>query len=137
MRACKVGSSSRRGSTLVESAIVAAGFIVFMAGVMEFGRIGFAYNQVSFAAERAARFASVRGSGSGHAATATDVQNNALGYFSGIDRSQITVTTTWTPDNKPGSKVQVRVAYAFVSVMPVISKTGLALHCTARDIITQ
>ena len=36
-------------------------FLLLFAGLMEFGRLGFAYNTVSCAAQRAARYAAVRG----------------------------------------------------------------------------
>ena len=130
-------ADARRGSTLVESAVVATGFVIFLAGVMEFGRIGFAYNEVSFAAQRAARFAAVRGSTSGHPASSTDVQNEALVYSVALDTTKLTVTTTWTPDNKPGSSVKVKVAYNFVTPLVPISKATIALQATAQEVITQ
>ena len=128
---------SRRGSTLVESAVVAAVFLLLLVGIMEFGRLGFAYNEVSFAAQRAVRYAAVRGSASGHAASAADVQNAALVYTGALDNTQVTVTTTWTPDNHPGSTVQVMVVYNFATVLVPLSAGMLAVRTTARDIITQ
>src|SRR3954470_12623945 len=103
MPAAHLRRNRERGSTLVEAAIVAAVFLLLLVSLIEFGRLGFAYNSLSFAAQRAARFAALRGSGSGHAATAADIQAKAQVYIVALDTSQLTVTTTWTPDNKPGS----------------------------------
>ncbi len=128
---------ARRGSTLVESALVAAVFLLLLVGIMEFGRLGFAYNEVSFAAQRAARYAAVRGSSSGHAASAANVQTAALSYAGALDNTKVTVTTTWAPDNHPGSTVQVTVAYSFVTVLALLSASPIGVATTAREIITQ
>ena len=126
--------ATRRGSTLVESAVVATVFMMLLAGIMEFGRLGFAYNSVSFAAQRAARFASVRGASSGHAAVAADVESAAKGYAP-LNGAQLTVATTWLPNNQPGSTVQVKVTYTFASVLVPVGT--LTLQTTARHIIAQ
>ena len=107
----------RRGSALVESALVATVFLLLLVGIMEFGRLGFAYNSVSFAAQRAARFAAVRGSGSGHAAVAADIESAAKDYAGALDSSQLVVATTWLPNNNPGSTVEVKVTYTFSTVL--------------------
>jgi Flp pilus assembly protein TadG len=125
----------RRGSTLVESAIVAAVFLLLLAGIMECARLGFAYNAVSYSAQCAARYAAVRGSGSGHAVQAADVESVARNYTAALGNSQVQVTTTWLPDNNPGSTVQVSVAYAFGT--PLLPLSGLTLHTTARAVISQ
>ncbi len=126
-----------RGSTLVESAIVAVVFLLLLVGIMEFGRLGLAYNEVSFAAQCAARYASVRGSSSGHAASASDVQSAAKVYTGALDNKQVTVTTTWTPNNNPGSTVKVKVAYKFDTVLLPLSGTTVPVQTTAAAIITQ
>ncbi|HWC95099.1 MAG TPA: TadE family protein [Candidatus Sulfopaludibacter sp.] len=131
------GRAARRGSTLVESAVVATAFLVLLTGVMEFGCIGFAYNAVSFAAQRAARYAAVRGAGSGHPASAADVQAAAKVYTGALDNSKVTVTTTWLPDNQAGSTVQVKVSYSFAVALVPISAKALTLQTTSRHIITQ
>ena len=125
----------RRGSTLVESGVVASVFLLLLAGIMEFGRLGFAYNSVSFAAQRAARFAAVRGSESGHAAAAADVAAAAKDYAGALDGNQIAVDTTWQPDNHPGSTVQVKVSYVFASVLVPVGT--MTLQTTTRQIIVQ
>ena len=126
-----------RGSTLVESAIVAVVFLLLLVGIMEFGRLGLAYNEVSFAAQCAASYASVRGSSSGHPAAASDVQSAAKVYTGALDNSQVTVTTTWTPNNNPGSTVKVKVTYKFDTVLLPLSATTVPVQTTAAAIITQ
>ena len=128
---------SRKGSSLVESSIVAVVFLLLVVAIAEFGRLGFAYNSLSFAAQRAARFAAVRGSSSGHAATASDIQNKAAGYIVALDSSKLTVTPSWIPDNKPGSTVQVTVAYTYQPFLLPVSASGLTLQTTAKQTIIQ
>ena len=128
---------ARRGSTLVESAVVATAFLLLLTAIMEFGRLGLAYDEVSFAAQSAARYAAVRGSGSGHPAAAADIQAAAESYTAALDNTQVKVTVTWTPNNNPGSTVQVKVSYNFATALVPLSASGLTVQTTARDIITQ
>ena len=137
MRRRRTHFGSRRGTAMVESALVLLVFAVLIAGIMELGLIGFASNSVGFAAQRAARYAAVRGSGSGHPASTSDIQSVAQGYAAPLNSNSLTVTVTWTPNNNPGSTVRVQVAYSLKpSVLPISSK-ALTLQGTASQIVTQ
>ena len=127
---------SRRGSTMVESALVLMVFGVLMAGIMVMVFAGFVSNTVNFAAGRAARYAAVRGSASGHPATVADVRANALVYATPLDSNFVTVAVTWIPDNHPGSSVQVNVACNLDKLMPLSSKS-VKVQSTARATIIQ
>jgi Flp pilus assembly protein TadG len=135
MTAARFGS--RRGSTMVESALVGTLFLLLLVSIMEFGRLGYAYNSVSFAAHRAARFAAVRGSTSGHPASAADVNAEAQSLMVALDNANLSVTTTWTPDNHPGSTVQVRVAYGFRTLLVPLSSSLMTLATTSKQVVTQ
>ena len=128
---------SRRGGTLVETAMAATVFLLLIVAVIEFARMGFAYNSVSFAAHRAVRFASVRGSTSTHPASASDVRALATSYIAALDTSKLGVTTSWTPNNSPGSTVQVTVTYGFKSILVPISSSLVNLQTVCREVITQ
>jgi Flp pilus assembly protein TadG len=129
--------AARRGSALIEGALVFMVFAVLVAGIMELGLVGFAGSSVTFAAHRAARFGSLRGRSSGHVATASDIQASAAQYAAPLDPSNLTVTVKWLPDNLPGSSVEVTVAYAIrPAVLPITSHT-LTLQSTARERIAQ
>ncbi len=122
---------------MVESALVATVFLLLLVAIMEFGRLGFAYNSVSFAAHRAARFAALRGSTSGHPASAAEVTSEARSLVVAMDPANMAVTTTWTPDNHPGSTVQVRVSYGFRTLLVPLSAGSMTLATTSRQVITQ
>ena len=122
---------------MVESALVTTSFLFLLIGITDFGRMGFALNSVTYAAHRAARFASTNGSASGHAASSADITANVQSNVAALDTAQLSVTTTWTPDNHPGSNVKVVVSYNFKPLLIPISSSTLALKSTASEIIVQ
>ena len=122
---------------MVESAFVTTVFLILLMGLADFGRVGFAYNSIAFAAHRAARWAATRGSASGHAATVADVQADVLANLAALDNSQLTIGVTWSPNNSPGSTVQVKLTYNFKALLIPISSTSLTLKSTSVQIVTQ
>jgi Flp pilus assembly protein TadG len=122
---------------MIEGALVFMVFAVLVAGIMELGILGFAANSVTFAAHRAARFASLRGSTSGHAATAADIRDVANTYASPLNADNLTVTVTWLPDNTPGNSVEVTVVYAIRPAILPLSADVLSLRSTARQRVLQ
>jgi Flp pilus assembly protein TadG len=128
---------SRRGVAMIEGALVFLVFSILLAGTMELGVVGFAGNAVTFAAHRAARFAAVRGSTSGHAATLADIQASALANASPLDPANLTVSVAWLPDNSPGSSVEVTLVYALRPALLPLANHALRLQSNARERITQ
>ena len=126
-----------RGSTMLEGALVMTTFVILLIGAMDFGRLGFTYNSVTYAAHQAARYAATNGSTSGHAATVANIQANADSNLVGLSATGLTVSVAWTPNNSPGSQVQVQVSYNFQPLVIPIASTGLTLRSTAVDVITQ
>jgi hypothetical protein len=49
----------------------------------------------------------------------------------------MTVTTTWSPNNKPGSVVTVQVSYNFPPLTSLVSSVTIPLSRTAAMVITQ
>jgi hypothetical protein len=65
------------------------------------------------------------------------VQSIAQLYATPLSTATLGVTVTWTPDNSPGSRVKVKVAYTFKpSVLPV-SATALTLQSTSSQVVVQ
>lgn len=122
---------------LVESGLVATLFLLLLVAIMEGGRLGFTYNSISFAAHRAARFAAVRGSSSGHPTTASEVSAQARSLLVAVDPVSVGVSTTWFPDNHPGSSVQVTMSYSFQTLLVPLSSSAITLSTTSRQVITQ
>jgi Flp pilus assembly protein TadG len=122
---------------MIESAMAASVFLLLVAGIMEGSRLGFAYNSVSFAAHRAARFAAVRGASSGHPATAADITAEAKAVVVALDTNNLNVSTVWTPNNQPGSRVTVTVTYGFRTLLIPMSSSLMTLTTTSGQIIAQ
>lgn len=129
--------NGRRGSTMVEAAFVITTFLIVLIGIMDLGRLGFAYTSVAYATHHAARFAATNGSASGHAAAASDVQSNVQNNVVALDTGKLTVNVTWTPDNRPGSQVQVSVNYGFKPLLIPLSAGIVNLKSTSSQTITQ
>ena len=106
--------------------------IVF--GTIEFGRMILDYNIVSNAAREGVRYAAVRGSSSGHAATANDVANYVASRSVGLLQAS-NVTVTWPTNNAPGSVVQVQVQYSFTPIVTLLPQTAVNLSSTTKSYI--
>src|SRR5438105_15130557 len=100
---------AQRGQLLVETAVAMLAFAMFLFGVMQFGFLLYSYDTICNAAREGARYAMVHGSKSSSPATTTTIQNIVQGQAIGL--GTLTVTTTWTPDNKPGRVVKGHMSY--------------------------
>jgi Flp pilus assembly protein TadG len=110
-----------RGSGLLEGALCFSAFLFIVFGVMELAMAVYGYNFCHYAAEDASRWASTRGANYPTPATAASVQSYVNNEAIGLT-NELSVSTTWTPNNQPGSIVQVTVTYT------VIPLTGVTLH---------
>src|SRR6266404_283225 len=126
---------SERGSSIVEGALCMTVFLMIIFGTIDFGRMVFAYNFVSYAAREATRYASVHGTT--HAVINTDVTTFVTNEAIALDSSALSVTTTWPTNHKPGSTVQVRVQYSFTPVAPYIPTGPITLSSTSKMLISQ
>lgn len=126
------GGNRRRGGALLEGALCINVFLLIVFGAIEFSRVVYAYNVVAYAARDASRYASVRGSSSPSPATAAAISAFVSSQAVMLPSGSLTVTTTWSPSNAPGSKVTVRVSCAMnrllatyiLPAMPTIASTS-------------
>src|SRR5438128_167603 len=97
----------RRGTVLVESAVVYVVLIVLVFGILVLGMTVFRYQQVAHAAREGARWASVHGSEYGKlpgktAATEQDVYDDAIAAQTyGMNTPDLTYSVTWPNGNSP------------------------------------
>jgi hypothetical protein len=54
-----------------------------------------------------------------------------------MDTTQLTVNTSWTPNNKPGSVVTVTVGYTFKPLTSLVSSVNIPMSQTAAMVISQ
>jgi Flp pilus assembly protein TadG len=120
---------------MVEAALSLVLFLTLLFGIMEFGRLIYSYNTLAHATREGTRYALARGQSSPVPATSTTiatlVQRQAVGL------KPVTVTTTWTPDNKPGSLVQVDATYTFNPILPYTKLAAITLRSTSKMRISQ
>jgi len=125
----------RRGQTATEFAIVALPLLMLIFGILVCGMAVYNYNFVCDAARDGVRYAIVHGSDASPAATATDIQNYVLAEAQGLNKSNLSVATTWSPDNNPGSAVSVTVTYNFQPLFPM-SNAVLPLSSSSQMVIS-
>ncbi len=123
---------NEHGNELIEFGIASVLFFTLVIGIMEFGRAIWMYETVAHAAREGARHAIVRGTESGRMATASDVETYVYTRAPGL--TGLAVTTTWDPDNEPGSVVEVQVGAPFQPVVPFMPP--MTLTSTSRLVIS-
>src|SRR5580704_5360589 len=104
------------GQAATELAIGVVGLLTLLFVITDFGRAVYAYNFISYSAREATRYAAVHGSTSPSPVSSANedpVKNVVVNEAKGLDSTALTVTPTWSPDNKPGSIVKVQVQYNF------------------------
>jgi len=128
---------SQRGSAVVEFGLAFLLFFAIVCGIMEFGRIVAAYNILSGATREGVRYATVHGSASGAAASAADIQTVVRGWAVGLNSSSVLVTTTWSPGNGPGSRVQVKSRYTVSPFTWFVLQNGFTMQSVSEMVISQ
>lgn len=123
------GSSTRsHGQGLVEFALILPILLLIFMGILDFGRLIYAYNSVSNAAREGARLGIVdqrQTSGAYNAASEAANQATALG-LSPTNPTQVLVTFPNTsgacPTVSVGCPISVRVQYQFTPITPIIGR---------------
>ena len=103
----------RRGVVAVEFALVIPIFMLMTYGFMELGRALFIQNSLGHAVYEAQRYAIVHGASSSSPADADAIRQVILEKAGMLDGSLLTVAVSFTPDNEPGSTVNIQATYAF------------------------
>ena len=116
---------------MVELAITFLGFFMMIFGVMEFSMAIYAYDFCYAEAQETAHYASLHGSQAPAPASASDLTAFVKARNIGLNPSLLKVTTTWDPDNNPGSTVTVKVAYTIVPLIGAALRSNLDVSATA------
>jgi Flp pilus assembly protein TadG len=132
-------STSRRqqgAQSMVEFAMILLVTLTLIFGIIQASLALYAYSFVSYGARCGARYAMVRGSKSPSPATNSTVQSYVQGLAYPLDTSSLTVTTTWNPDNNPGSTVTVQVTYIFRPIASFVWSTNITMSSKAQALIS-
>ncbi len=119
----------------MEAALTAIIFLTVLFGIVGLGRAVWAYSWTAHAAREGSRWASVRGEYGAEVATTGSVSAFVTSNMMGLDPAQAVVTTTWDPDNSPGSTVQVQVQYNVTRLVPWVP--AMTVRSTSRMPIAQ
>lgn len=131
------------GSTLVEFGLTILILLIFIAGIIEMGRLVLAYTTVANSARAGARYAIVHGgdltsgaSGPGNDAAVKTVVKNFAGAGT-ISLADSDITVTYSPNNSAGSTVTVKVVYTYSPMFGYFSGLlGVRLGSASQGVIT-
>ena len=124
------------GQTLAEFPMAALVAVLFTTAIVVCGVAIYSYNFVSQAARDASRYASVNGANSSNPVDSGDVKQFVLNEATGLNTNALSVSTSWKPDNKPGSVVSVSVTYNFRPFYPMAGTT-LPLTSSSQMVISR
>jgi Flp pilus assembly protein TadG len=130
-----LGGRDKRGSTLVEVAVILPTLFLFLWGLFDFSIVLFGYSNATYASRAAARYASLHSSTSLAPSNAVAVQNVATQYLWAAPAGGVTVTTTWSPANTIGGTVNVFVKVAYPVGVPLLTLHQITVASTAQRTI--
>jgi len=123
---------------MAEFALVLTPCLTLFFGVINFALALYCYDFVCYSAQQAVRYATVHGSTATTVASSSSITSYVDGLVVGVlNTGALTVTTTWAPNNKPGSVVTVVVTYRFPPLTSLVSSVTIPLTRTAAMVITQ
>lgn len=123
---------------MAEFALVLTACLTLFFGIINFALALYCYDFVCYSAQQAVRYAAVHGSTAPTTVSSNQVQTYVNGLVVGVLKTgSMTVTTTWMPDNKPGSVVKVVVSYNFPPLTSLVSSVTIPLTRTAAMVISQ
>src|SRR5580692_8829578 len=129
---------SHPGQAMAEFALVITPCLTLFFGIINFALALYCYDFICYSAQQAVRYATVHGSTATTIVSSTDVTNYVHTLVVGVLKtSAMTVTTTWSPNNTPGSVVTVAVTYNFPPLTNLVSSVTIPLTRTAAMVITQ
>ena len=109
-----IGAQSKkrgeRGSALLEGALCLTVFLMIVFGTIDFGRMVFAYNFVSYAAREATRYAAVHGTA--HAVTNDDITTFVTRQAIALKSSAMTCPQRGRPTVRPAARYRSRFSTA-------------------------
>jgi len=104
-----------QGQALVEMALILPLFLLLLFGVIEMGRVGYAYIAVSNAVREGGRVATIGG-------TDLEIKNSIEDSITSLDSMSLTITINpLEADRQSGQEVNVNVTYPVQLVIPLIS----------------
>jgi Flp pilus assembly protein TadG len=142
----------QRGESLVAQALTITFLCSILFGIVDCGRMMYAYHFVSGAARDASRWASVRSQNTPQPATLGNIQTLVKPPTGmGLDPAQVSATINWFPppngsprctggfagSSKTGCMVSVQVTYNYKFLLPLMPGGTVSMQSTSETVITQ
>lgn len=128
--------SDRGGGAAIEFAFIIPIAILLTVGAVEVAHAVSVQASISQAAKETVRFASVRGSASGAAATKAELETMAVD-LADLTNGTTSAAVTWDPDNSPGSVVTVDMQTTFSPVALPFGPSSYTFTSTASMTIVR
>jgi len=111
------------GHVAIEYALTLPFLIAIIYGIVEISHFAYLRTTMTNVAHDAVRYAVVHSSTSGAPLTSSDITTFTSNELTSLGLNPngaggTAVTVTYTPDNTPGSTVNVKISYPFVPFMP-------------------
>jgi Flp pilus assembly protein TadG len=126
----------RRGGVAIEFAFIIPIAILLTIGAVEVARAVSVQASISQAAKETVRYASVRGSASGAAATEAQLEAMAV-QLAELADAGTSAAVTWNPDNSPGGVVTVDMQTTFSPVALPFGPSSYTFTSTASMTIVR
>jgi Flp pilus assembly protein TadG len=126
----------RRGGVAIEFAFIIPIAILLTIGAVEVARAVSVQASISHATKETVRFASVRGSASGTAATEAQLEAMAV-QLANLANAGTSAAVTWSPDNSPGSVVTMDMQTTFSPVALPFGPSSYTFTSTASMTIVR
>lgn len=125
------------GSAMVESALSLTLFFLIILGILDMGRMVYAYNFVSFAAREATRYAATHGTT--NAATTSSITNFVNNEaISAVNINDLLVIPSWSSTTHgSGTTVTVKVAYTYTPLFSFVMNQSITFSSSSVMVISQ
>lgn len=102
---------------MLEFALILPMFILLILGVLDLGRVAYAYNTIAYAARQGARYGAV------FPTPENPIKSAAKQSATGLEQEQILVSVAYLDGTaNSGSRLQVQVSYGFRAATPFIEQ---------------
>jgi Flp pilus assembly protein TadG len=126
----------RRGGVAIEFAFIIPIAILLTIGAVEAARAVSVQASINQAAKETVRFASVRGTASGAAATETQLETMAV-QLADLGGEDTSAAVSWDPDNSPGGVVTVDMQTTFTPAVLLFGPSNYTFTSTASMTIVR
>jgi Flp pilus assembly protein TadG len=123
------------GAAAVEFGLVASFILMLLTGIMEVARYIAAQQDLVSAVHAAGRYAIVHGSKSASPASTSTLQTQVGSNLALLASTAVTTTVTFSPNNSPGSTVNITSTYTWTPLVPLVPLPSATITATSAATI--